>query len=864
MKKLAAFIVFVCAVAMAQVPVKIVNPYLGVTEDRIMVGVPSAGQMKSATEDISGLDGDVTALGGNISNSYVVVTSTNGTFNLPFEFFTDGRPSYNGSLSVYYVNGFWILDDQIETVIPNQLDSHLPPANGWPAGITVEFFPAQLATKADTDLSNVTGIAQQAYGSVYIHDGTNVLAAVTNAYTPVVTWKTAVTNDQAPSINATLMTNGITVLSAGTYKVSHQLSYSGVLSGDIEAAIMINGVHQAHAEFERKLGTGGDVGSASAHGLFYLESNDVVNVAIVAVADADQGDYLLKQAQLIVTKVGLTVQELPITQDISAGTTANVPSGAAVKAAFASEESARIAMVTPAVFVPSTIYCATGIEANIFFDNLLIRGTDTDFSWDVGGISAATQQSYRVMYTPSAVNESNTLWITTKQKASGALIASNSVVVLVSDSMPVTNISLVVDATNTAMSAVVASRHGYGSLYFFSNNFNRVVIPFIQGTNTAPPSFVNVEVRNITYSADNGSVIDVRNGTLVASGTCAVDPLAVSYTNVTVDLNAIVTSDSISGDAMHIGYIAYDSTGTTVAQISKASGGSLNINTNVQTQFWGINNQWEAGTDTALALVQYIAIEDVKSCLLIGDSVFAGVSAGVAMAPRLNQIATNDITLGLSFIGTRSNSLSSAETKDEAVSGWTLANHYSLTNSAFVKPTGGTFDFEYFCTNNSFAAPDYVIVHLGINNLLGQNEAGAETLWAAEAARIEAVHTSITNYSPTTKLVLCPPIVPAFSQEAAGRNYGTTYVRDNQKAAQVKWAQLMHDEFSGREADGIYIVPLTQAIDTRNDFPTETVAISQRNTNTVVRQSNLVHPGSFGAWKMADAIYSFIKWDSAR
>lgn len=246
---------------------------------------------------------------------------------------------------------------------------------------------AALATKADITYVDAglagklssTGVTAQAYGSVYLHDNTTAVAIVTNAYTQITIWSTNTVNDQAATLNVVALTNGLRVLVSGTYLVNYQVSFSGVISGDIESAILVNGVHQAHAEFDRKLGTGGDVGSASAHGLLYLESNDVVNVAGQALAAADEGNYVARQAQLVVTKAGVTVAEIPIVQTLSGDEADKVPSVAVVNeglekldgnyvvACFGDSNTAGTsAPATPNPKWPETLSSALGSTTNIY------------------------------------------------------------------------------------------------------------------------------------------------------------------------------------------------------------------------------------------------------------------------------------------------------------------------------------------------------------------------------------------------------------------------------------------------------------------------------------------------------------------
>jgi hypothetical protein len=167
----------------------------------------------------------------------------------------------------------------------------------------------------------------QAYGSVYIHDGTNTVNLTTTNYVAIQMWSTNSPASKATPFNTVPLTNGIRVLSDGVYSVAYSLSMTGQNNSIVEAAVFVDEVEQTTTEFKRKISTGADVGSASALGQLYLTSNQVVSVR--RITDT-AGAYVVVQGQLVVSKIGLTVQELPIVQTVAAGTSSNVISGAGV------------------------------------------------------------------------------------------------------------------------------------------------------------------------------------------------------------------------------------------------------------------------------------------------------------------------------------------------------------------------------------------------------------------------------------------------------------------------------------------------------------------------------------------------------
>ena len=73
--------------------------------------------------------------------------------------------------------------------------------------------------------------------------------------------------------------NQITIDVAGDYAVDLQMSFSGANSSTYNGTIYINAVPTS-IEFTRKLGVGGDVGSASCHGIITCAATDVISAYI--------------------------------------------------------------------------------------------------------------------------------------------------------------------------------------------------------------------------------------------------------------------------------------------------------------------------------------------------------------------------------------------------------------------------------------------------------------------------------------------------------------------------------------------------------------------------------------------------------
>ena len=89
----------------------------------------------------------------------------------------------------------------------------------------------------------------------------------------------------------------ITINLAGVYFVGIQASFSGGTSAVVEGAIYLGGLRQEPIRFRRKLGTGGDVGSASAIGILNV-TGTAVDLEFYVKAEAGTPAFALQAGQI--------------------------------------------------------------------------------------------------------------------------------------------------------------------------------------------------------------------------------------------------------------------------------------------------------------------------------------------------------------------------------------------------------------------------------------------------------------------------------------------------------------------------------------------------------------------------------------
>lgn len=236
-----------------------------------------------------------------------------------------------------------------------------------------------------------------------------------------------------------------------------------------------------------------------------------------------------------------------------------------------------------------------------------------------------------------------------------------------------------------------------------------------------------------------------------------------------------------------------------------------------------------------------------KKCLFIGES----TTEQLYYLQELKNLFDNDPAgMRIQLLGTRG----TAPILHEGRSGWSYTDYTTLANKSGVTNAfwdGTQFNFSNYMTTSGLAVPNYVFICLGIN--------GAGTDMATVQAKYDIMVNSIKAYNSNIKIGIMVTIPPAYTQDGFGKQTGLGAKRVGQKPYAFSVAKQLLTGYEGRESENIYIVPTNVNLDTINNFPTEIVAANSRTTNTIVRQTDHVHPASSGYYQISDTLYYFMK-----
>ena len=261
----------------------------------------------------------------------------------------------------------------------------------------------------------------------------------------------------------------------------------------------------------------------------------------------------------------------------------------------------------------------------------------------------------------------------------------------------------------------------------------------------------------------------------------------------------------------------------------------------------------------------------------VGRTFYVFTVSGVVTSPAINStVYTNNsstftvqevaITAGSGTIicertaGTNAPSASGTLTKSSGSGDATISFSAASTVSGNPFWISGALNYPQYLTNNSLATPDWVVIHLGINDAFSYTTDEA-VIAAATAAfdNLDLLITSIKAAGGTVKVGLMIPTPPA-SQDGFGASYGTGQTAWRDKRNIMLWAKELIARYSGQEASRVYLVPTNTALDVVNGYTLAASApVNSRSSVMVQRQSNGVHPDTSGYQQIGDALWAFLK-----
>jgi lysophospholipase L1-like esterase len=264
-----------------------------------------------------------------------------------------------------------------------------------------------------------------------------------------------------------------------------------------------------------------------------------------------------------------------------------------------------------------------------------------------------------------------------------------------------------------------------------------------------------------------------------------------------------------------------------------------------------LNPTTQAQIATATSTITIVAAAAAGSPVLlcIGDS----TTAAGTVTGELMTLDTADANIALTLVGTQG----SAGNLHEGRSGWTAEQ---MAGSGSPLWFSGALNFSQYLSTNSLTTPTHVAINFGINDVFSAaTDAAADTAIASCVTSLSAIVTAIQTYSAGIKIGVALTTPPSDIQDSFGANYACGQTRSQY---QRNWSRLLpavNAAFAGRTASLIYVLPYSISLDTANNMQTSSVAVNSRNSTTVTRMANGVHPAQSGYYQIADVLYAWLK-----
>ena len=170
------------------------------------------------------------------------------------------------------------------------------------------------------------------------------------------------------------------------------------------------------------------------------------------------------------------------------------------------------------------------------------------------------------------------------------------------------------------------------------------------------------------------------------------------------------------------------------------------------------------------------------------------------------------------------------------------------------------FDFPRYAREQAPAKGlDFVTIALGCNDTFSSTEKTIEKRIDTMFVYLDRLIAGIHAARPDTKIGIVSLMPPAGTQDAFGRNYRCGQTRWQYRRNQHRVLERTFERYGSRESAHIFIVPAYVNLDTMAGYPFVTVPAHAGATTKIRRLSNGVHPARPGYYQMGDSIYCWIK-----
>jgi lysophospholipase L1-like esterase len=258
------------------------------------------------------------------------------------------------------------------------------------------------------------------------------------------------------------------------------------------------------------------------------------------------------------------------------------------------------------------------------------------------------------------------------------------------------------------------------------------------------------------------------------------------------------------------------------------------------------------------------------SLLLIGDS---GLEMTQAFPKHIHKLFQAPGNPAMKMVGENGPGWPDkiGEVRHEGYGGWSF-NEFTTSGRKLIKgrsnargnpfwnPETKALDFAaYFKKNNNGKAPDFILIHLGGNDVFACTDSTIDSRLESIREKAGILIQAIRKAAPEAVIAMVLVEGTSHSQDAFGKNYGCRQIRWQFKKNFFKYRAMMEEWIPSLGDPKVLTVPCHPALDTVNNVYRQKDYANDRNRISVIRESNGLHPLPVGYQQSADSCYAWMK-----
>ena len=280
------------------------------------------------------------------------------------------------------------------------------------------------------------------------------------------------------------------------------------------------------------------------------------------------------------------------------------------------------------------------------------------------------------------------------------------------------------------------------------------------------------------------------------------------------------------------------------------------------------------GKTTVYVTGANVALNREVSILMIGDS----LTNATVYPKRLHELCGKSNAPKLKMVGSHSGSgrkVSPGGVAHEGYGGWkwqTFMTKYNPNptgrfryagSSKFLFPQADgkrVFDIpKYLEKYNKGEKPDIVTFQLGVNDVFHGSAENIDQYCKDILSNADKLIAEFRKVLPNA-IFGVGFVTQGANQDAFGFNYKCGQTAWGYYRNSMRLNQIMQKHFAAYKDPRLFMIPVSVALDTENNFPARKSAINSQNTDEVMRQNNGVHPAPSGYRQMGDVYYAWLKY----